>query len=50
MNRDTWQYAKRQLTWFTADKAISWFAPDQVEAIRKNIEAFWSDTGFYLNK
>ena len=40
MNRDTWQYSKRQLTWFSADKTINWFAPDQFEAIRKTVETF----------
>jgi len=40
MNRDTWQYSKRQLTWFSADKAINWFAPDQFEDIRKTVETF----------
>ncbi len=40
MNRETWQYSKRQLTWFSADKAINWFAPDQFEAIRKTVETF----------
>ena len=37
INRDTWQYSKRQLTWFSADKTINWFAPDQFEAIRKTV-------------
>jgi tRNA dimethylallyltransferase len=46
INRDTWQYAKRQLTWFAADKSINWFAQDQLEKIRKNIEAFWKAKGF----
>jgi tRNA dimethylallyltransferase len=40
MNRDTWQYSKRQLTWFSADKTINWFAPDQFETIRKTVEIF----------
>ncbi|PKN17078.1 MAG: tRNA (adenosine(37)-N6)-dimethylallyltransferase MiaA [Deltaproteobacteria bacterium HGW-Deltaproteobacteria-6] len=40
INRDTWQYSKRQMTWFSADKAINWFAPDQVDDIRKTIETF----------
>lgn len=40
INRETWQYAKRQMTWFAADKTINWFAPDQVEEIRKTIERF----------
>jgi tRNA dimethylallyltransferase len=40
INRDTWQYSKRQLTWFSADKTINWFAPDQIEEIQKTIETF----------
>ena len=40
INRDTWQYSKRQLTWFSADKTINWFAPDQFEAIRKTVATF----------
>lgn len=40
MNRDTWQYAKRQMTWFSADKTIRWFAPDQYHAIQKTVESF----------
>ena len=40
INRDTWQYSKRQLTWFSSDKTINWFAPDEVEVIRKTVETF----------
>jgi len=40
INRDTWQYSKRQLTWFSADKSIKWFAPGQSDAIRKTVEMF----------
>ncbi|MHB8137468.1 MAG: tRNA (adenosine(37)-N6)-dimethylallyltransferase MiaA [Smithellaceae bacterium] len=40
INRDTWQYAKRQMTWFSADKTISWFASDQIGEIRKTVEKF----------
>jgi tRNA dimethylallyltransferase len=41
INRDTWQYSKRQLTWFSADKAIHWFTSDQFEEIKKNVDTFW---------
>lgn len=40
MNRDTWQYAKRQMTWFSADRTIRWFTPDQNNAIQKTVESF----------
>lgn len=40
INRDTWQYAKRQMTWFSADKTINWFAHDQIGEIRKTVEKF----------
>jgi tRNA dimethylallyltransferase len=38
--RETWKYAKRQMTWFSADKTIRWFAPDQYNAIQKTVESF----------
>lgn len=41
INRDTWQYSKRQLTWFSADKTINWFVPDQYEEIKKTVETFY---------
>jgi tRNA dimethylallyltransferase len=43
INRDTWHYAKRQLTWFAADKEINWFKPDLFEEIKKNVEKYWKD-------
>ena len=43
INRDTWHYAKRQLTWFAADKEINWFKPDSFVEIRKNVEKFWKE-------
>ena len=43
INRDTWHYAKRQLTWFTADKEINWFNPDFSGEIKKNVENFWKE-------
>jgi tRNA dimethylallyltransferase len=41
--RDTWQYAKRQMTWFTADKEINWYNPDNLEDVKSNVEAFWKE-------
>lgn len=43
INRDTWHYAKRQLTWFAADKEINWFGCDSLEEISKNVEKFWKE-------
>lgn len=40
INRETWQYAKRQMTWFGADKTINWFKPDQEDEIQKTVELF----------
>ena len=43
INRDTWHYAKRQLTWFAADKEINWFNADFSGEIKKNVENFWKE-------
>jgi tRNA dimethylallyltransferase len=40
IKRDTWQYARRQMTWFAADKEINWFSPDSFEEIRNNVKPF----------
>lgn len=40
IKRDTWQYARRQMTWFAADKEINWFGPDSFDEIKKNVEIF----------
>jgi len=47
INRDTWHYAKRQMTWFAADKEINWFNPDCSEEIKKNVEKFWKEKGYH---
>lgn len=41
IKRDTWQYARRQMTWFNADKEIKWFAPEATEAIQNKVSEFW---------
>jgi tRNA dimethylallyltransferase len=46
IKRDTWQYAKRQMTWFTADKEINWFAQDSLKEVSENVEKFLKDTTF----
>jgi len=38
--RNTWHYAKRQMTWFAADKEINWYNPDNLDNIKINIETF----------
>ncbi|MBN1474409.1 MAG: tRNA (adenosine(37)-N6)-dimethylallyltransferase MiaA [Syntrophaceae bacterium] len=45
INRDTWQYAKRQMTWFAADKTIHWFTPASYNTIGREIEKFWQESG-----
>ena len=43
IKRDTWRYAKRQLTWFAADKEINWFNQDSFGNISENVEKFWKE-------
>jgi tRNA dimethylallyltransferase len=47
IKRDTWQYARRQMTWFAADKEINWFSPASFDEIRKNVEKFWKENSHY---
>jgi tRNA dimethylallyltransferase len=46
IKRDTWQYAKRQMTWFKADKEINWYSQDSEKEITKNVKKFWKENGF----
>jgi tRNA dimethylallyltransferase len=48
IKRDTWRYAKRQLTWFAADKEINWFNQDSFGKINKNVEKFWKENNLIL--
>ncbi len=41
INRDTWQYAKRQMTWFGADKAMVWHDPGQRQTLEDALWVFW---------
>ena len=41
INRNTWRYAKRQMTWFAADKEIKWYNPDGLDDMKINAETFW---------
>lgn len=43
IKRDTWQYARRQMTWFSSDKEINWFNKDSLEEINKNVMKFWKE-------
>ena len=45
--RDTWHYAKRQMTWFAADRAIRWFVPDAESKIETEIEKFRQEKGLF---
>lgn len=47
ITRDTWQYAKRQMTWFSADKTIRWFRPDQIGEIRKTVGEFLEKSHYF---
>ena len=40
IDRNTWHYAKRQMTWFAADKEIKWYNPDNLDDIKINVETF----------
>jgi tRNA dimethylallyltransferase len=42
MNRETWRYAKRQMTWFAADREIVWYSPRQIDDIRREVGNFRS--------
>jgi tRNA dimethylallyltransferase len=46
IKRDTWQYAKRQMTWFGADKEIHWYEADSVKEIIKNIKLFFKNNNY----
>ncbi|HEY9584819.1 MAG TPA: tRNA (adenosine(37)-N6)-dimethylallyltransferase MiaA [Candidatus Paceibacterota bacterium] len=39
LEKEIWQYARRQMTWFRANKRIKWFRPDEyknIEVVVKN--------------
>ena len=40
IEKDTWQYSKRQATWFKKDKEIKWFKPMEKAKIIKEAEKF----------
>jgi len=40
IERDTYRYAKRQMTWFAADPEITWLDPDAYDAAASRIDPF----------
>lgn len=40
IKRDTYRYAKRQITWFSAEREIVWLSPDHVDAVAERIDRF----------
>jgi tRNA dimethylallyltransferase len=40
IEKDTWQYSKRQATWFKRDKDTGWFKPGEKIKIVKEVEKF----------
>jgi tRNA dimethylallyltransferase len=40
MKRETWQYAKRQMTWFKKDGEILWFDPEDLAGMRGRVASF----------
>ncbi|MBU2055305.1 MAG: tRNA (adenosine(37)-N6)-dimethylallyltransferase MiaA [Proteobacteria bacterium] len=40
IKRDTYRYAKRQMTWFRAERGVVWLAPDAVETAEERIGSF----------
>ena len=40
IKRDTYRYAKRQMTWFAAEREIVWLSPADVDAAAERIGRF----------
>lgn len=40
LEREIWQYVRRQLTWFKRDRRITWFEPKDFKKIEKEIKNF----------
>jgi tRNA dimethylallyltransferase len=45
IKRDTWLYAKRQMTWFAADKEINWYHSELSGKIMQDVKCFLEKTG-----
>ncbi len=40
LQKEIWQYAKRQITWFKKNKDITWFTSTQIKSIEDIVEKF----------
>ena len=40
LEREIWQYVRRQLTWFKADKRIAWHSPADIKKIDEKVTKF----------
>lgn len=40
LSKESFSFAKRQMTWFRKDKRIKWFSPDQKEEILEKVKIF----------
>lgn len=40
LEKEIWQYAKRQITWFKRDKKIKWFSPTKTKEIEREVKNF----------
>ena len=43
IEKETWRYAKRQMTWFKRDKRIRWFESTDTEKIEIEVNNFQND-------
>jgi tRNA dimethylallyltransferase len=50
LKRDTRRYAKRQLTWFGADPQVIWMELQEIDGIRKKVNAFLDNHALGLGK
>lgn len=42
LEKEIWQYVKRQRTWFRKDKNVKWFRPSEYVKIKQNVREFLS--------
>ena len=40
IKRDTFRYAKRQMTWFATDREVGWLDPEEVDEASRRIGLF----------
>lgn len=46
IKRDTWHYARRQMTWFKPDREIVWFPPAALNEIKNHVMKFFQSHPF----